>query len=296
MRLDNGKLTSPSKIHTLLAQYQLKPRKSLGQNFLADENILRKIFAAGQIAPRDLVLEIGPGLGALTEVLAKQAGQVVAVEYDRELYRVLQDTLGAFPNLHLVNQDILKFDLATLRERSGFQYKVIANLPYYITTPTLFLLLEAGIKWDLMVFLLQKEVADRLVAGPGVKEYGALTVMVRYYGQVEKVAMVPRTVFYPVPKVDSTIIRIIPENRPPNLNEYRHLRRLVQAAFGQRRKTIVNALTSINEFTDNRNMLADQLSLLGIDPARRGETLSQDEFLQLTQKLGPAMTDMKETL
>lgn len=280
------KLTSVKTIKTVLAREGLAPRKSLGQNFLCDTNITQKIVAAGAVEKTDLVLEIGPGLGVLTSILVEQAGMVVAVEYDRGLFRILQDNLATVPNLHLINQDFLQVDLSLLLEpfRNDFPvYKVIANLPYYITTPILFKLVESGLDWGVMVFLVQKEVAARICAPPGSEAYGALTVMLSYYGTVTKVATVPRTVFYPVPQVDSVAIRIVPHPGPVEL--YSSLRQVVQAAFGQRRKTILNALFSggILLGSTDKIELAARLGSLGIDPERRGETLSLEEFLKIAQ-------------
>lgn len=280
------KPTSLRAIKTTLAREGLAPRKSLGQNFLYDANIPNKIVAAGAVEKTDLVLEIGPGLGVLTSILIEQAGMVVAVEYDRGLFRILQENLATVPNLRLINQDFLQVDLPSLLEpfRKDFPvFKVIANLPYYITTPVLFKLIESGPRWGVMVFLVQKEVAERLCAGPGSDEYGAVTVMLNYYGTVEKVAVVPRTVFYPVPQVDSAAIRITPH--PGTAELYPGLHRVVQAAFGQRRKTILNALFAGGILLGNTDKLglAARLRDLGIDPERRGETLTLEEFLKIAR-------------
>lgn len=280
------KPTSLRVIKNALAREGLAPRKSLGQNFLCDANIPNKIVAAGAVEKTDLVLEIGPGLGVLTSILIEQAGMVIAVEYDRGLFRILQENLATVPNLRLINQDFLQVDLWSLLEplRNDFPvFKVIANLPYYITTPVLFKLVESGLHWGGMVFLIQKEVAERLCAGPGSDAYGAVTVMINFFGTVEKVAMVPRTVFYPVPQVDSAAIRITPHPGPTEL--YPSLHRVVQAAFGQRRKTILNALFAggILLGSNEKSELAVSLRDLGIDPERRGETLALEEFIKIAR-------------
>ncbi len=272
------KTISAREIRELLAQRNFAPRKSLGQNFLLDRNILEKIAKAAELDPRDRVLEIGPGLGALTDWLLEGAGRVVAVEYDRGLHSILEERLAGNEKLRLFRADFMDVDLAGLTEgpAAGAPWKVVANLPYYITTPALFKLVESGIPWKLMVFLVQKEVADRMVAPPGGKEYGSLSVMLNFYGRVEKVAAVPKTVFYPAPQVDSAIVRIRPEWTEETRALYPLLHRVVQAIFGQRRKTVWNALTGggIGE----KETIGTILDRLGIDPGRRGETLTGTEF------------------
>jgi 16S rRNA (adenine1518-N6/adenine1519-N6)-dimethyltransferase len=283
-----GKITSIKIIKERLAEKNFAPRKSLGQNFLTDGNILSKIVAAGNLGKNDLVLEIGPGLGALTEKILELAKFVIAIEYDRGLVEILNENFINIPNLVLLNQDILATDLPTLLNdysKGHYYYKVLANLPYYITTPVIFKLIESELPWQLMVFLVQKEVADRFIAKPGTKEYGALTVMLNFYGKVEKIGNVPRTVFYPVPQVDSAIVRITPHQKQNTQEIYPYLRQVVQAAFGQRRKTILNALTSLNSFLGDKECIAGLLGRLGIDPLRRGETLSLEEFLCLAIEL-----------
>jgi 16S rRNA (adenine1518-N6/adenine1519-N6)-dimethyltransferase len=283
-----GKPTSIRTIKQTLSEKKFAPRKSLGQNFLTDENIINKIGLAGNLGAEDLVLEVGPGLGALTEKLLKSVAQVVAVEYDRGLCTILNERLAGFKNLLLLNQDILTLDIqqALQNYSSGaYHFKVLANLPYYITTPVIFKLIESGLPWELMVFLVQNEVAERLIAAPAAKEYGALTVMIGFLGQVEKIGLVPKTVFYPVPKVDSAIIKITFNKGREQLELYPSLHQVVQAAFGQRRKTILNALASLEPFFNNKSILADRLWGLGIDPKRRGETLSLEEFLGIAKEL-----------
>lgn len=282
------KLTSIKIVKKLLAEKNFAPRKSVGQNFLTDENTLSKIVTAGNLSKEDLVLEVGPGLGALTQKLLESANRVIAIEYDRGLFTILSENFMEVNNLVLVNEDILETDLAKIfKDYSSKQYyyKVLANLPYYITTPVIFKLIESGLPWELMVFLVQKEVAERLIAKPGTKEYGALTVMLNFFGKVEKIAAVPKTVFYPAPQVDSTIVRIILNKNPANHEIYPYLRRVVQAAFNQRRKTLLNALASLEAFFVNKELLADQLRVLRIDPLRRGETLSLEEFLSIAMLL-----------
>jgi 16S rRNA (adenine1518-N6/adenine1519-N6)-dimethyltransferase len=287
------RLTSPKLIREILTSRNLAPRKSLGQNFLIDGNIQQKIIEAANVGPNDLVLEIGPGLGALTQSLVERAGQVVAVEYDKGLYQSLLEIFSNQTNIRLLNQDFLETDLPDILDagwKEEYHYKVVANLPYYITTPVIFKLLETPIHWESMIFLVQKEVAERICAGPGNKEYGALTVMINFHGKPEKVMNVPKTVFYPAPQVDSTVIRITAPQLSPPLNERRlqiapYLHQVVQAAFGQRRKTILNALGSLEPyFSDKkeRNLILDKL---GIDHQQRGETLTLDQFLNIAVEM-----------
>ncbi|NLW48087.1 MAG: 16S rRNA (adenine(1518)-N(6)/adenine(1519)-N(6))-dimethyltransferase RsmA [Firmicutes bacterium] len=284
--MPSGKVLSPKTIREILSQRKLAPRKSLGQNFLTDNNILAKITEAGIIKPGDLVLEIGPGLGALTEVLLEQAEMVMAIEYDRGLFSILKEHFASSEKLRLFNQDIMETDLSQLVKDQESGLKVIANLPYYITTPIIFKLVEAGINWELMVFLVQKEVAERLCAKPGSKEYGSLTVMLNFYGKVEKIGNVSRKVFYPEPDVDSSIVRITPYRTLETQLLYPRLSRIVQAAFQQRRKTILNALSS-NGYFQSKEEGEVLLKEHGIDPQRRGETLSVAEFISLTEGLVP---------
>ncbi len=275
------KPTSPREIRDILAQRNFAPRKSLGQNFLIDRNILVKITDAAQLEPSDVVLEIGPGLGALTMELLERGCRVVAVEYDRGLFGILGEQFAQEERLTLYNEDFMQFDLSRLAKfsQSGkFRGKVVANLPYYITTPAIFKLVEAGIRWESLVFLIQKEVAQRITAEPGGKDYGALTVMLNFYGQVDKIMTVPKTVFYPAPQVDSAVVRIRPFGDPERQELYPHLHRVVQAAFGQRRKTIQNALQSVVAAKDQIQQL---LAALNITPTRRGETLNVAEFTAL---------------
>lgn len=281
----SAKILSPKNIREILKEKNLAPRKSLGQNFLIDGNVLLKIVEAGAINPGNLVLEIGPGLGALTGFLLERAGKVVAVEYDRGLFSILKEHFKDADRLKLINQDIMEADLFELLKGFEGELKVIANLPYYITTPVIFKLVESGIDWERMVFLVQKEVAQRISARPGTKEYGAITVMLNFYGKVEKVGNVPRTVFYPEPEVDSAIVGINPYRTLEVRTLYPWLSKIVQAVFQQRRKTILNALASTDLF-QSKDELSKFLGSKGIDPNRRGETLSVAEFQSLAEGLG----------
>ena len=287
------RLTSPKAVREILASRNLAPLKSLGQNFLVDANIQHKIIEAAQVGPNDLVLEIGPGLGALTGYLVERAGLVVAVEYDKGLYQFLKETFNVQSNIRLLNQDFLDADLPDILDnpqKGEYHYKVVANLPYYITTPVIFKLLEAPVFWESMIFLIQKEVADRICAGPGSKDYGALTVMINFHGKPEKIMNVPKTVFYPSPQVDSTVIRIIAPRLPAELHQRRaqispYLHQVVQAAFGQRRKTILNAMGSLEVFFGDKEERGRILNEIGINPNQRGETLTLAQYIDIATKM-----------
>lgn len=275
-------------VKKLLQDNDMAPLKSLGQNFLIDHNVLNKIADAGDLSSTDLVLEIGPGLGALTQKLTERAGKVVAVEYDRGLYGLLQKTMIDVSNLQLFNNDFMQVDVARMisEESTGFDnVKVVANLPYYITTPLIFKLLESNVRWKTMVFLVQKEVAERICAVPGNKNYGALTVALNYYGTSEEVFVVSKNVFYPTPQVDSAVVRITPNWEQIQTTEYRSLQKVVQAAFGQRRKTLSNALSPLFTELGGKEYFLAEMQKLGIDPMRRGETLSVQEFSSIAKLL-----------
>lgn len=282
-----GQTTNISQIRQMLAEKKLAPLKSLGQNFLTDQNILNKIVNAGEVGADDCVLEIGPGLGALTDQLVARAGRVMAVEYDRGLFQILQERYAQSSNIQLVNADILGINLERLifDYSSGERLKVIANLPYYITSPVIFKVVEAKLRWDRMIFLVQKEVAQRICAKPGTKAYGTLTVMLNYYGRAEQVGVVSKHVFYPAPQVDSAILRIIPDWERFDPSLYESLHQVVQAAFSQRRKTILNAFESLAQWFGGKTELAGVLQQAGVDPVRRGETLNVDEFIKLAGAL-----------
>lgn len=281
-------LTSPAVVKQIIKKHGFKIRKSLGQNFLLDANFIEKIVGAANLNQEDLVFEIGPGLGVLTRELAQSAGQVLAVEIDQNLLPILAETVGYLPNVEVIHGDALKIDFDQLAaEKTGQNfgpeakgYKLVANLPYYITTPILMHMLDSGFNLDVLVVMMQKEVADRMKAAPGGKDYGSLSVAVQYYTIPEVVARVPKDVFFPAPEVESSVIRLTRRKTPPVvLNSEEIFFKVVRAAFGQRRKTLINSLTGSG--------LADKeywnviLSEVEIDPTRRGETLSLEEFARL---------------
>lgn len=278
-------LTSPRVVRQLLEKYQLTAKKQLGQNFLTDGNTLQKIVRAAELDASDLVVEIGTGIGTLTNSLAERAGLVVTVETDRALAPLHEEVLAGHTNVRIIYGDILKLDPQTLITETHFKPKVVANLPYYITTPILFHLLEAGIDWHLLVFLVQKEVAQRMVSPPGNKVYGALSVMIQHYCHPEIVGIVPPTVFLPQPKVDSAIVRLLPRRRETDPRTERFFSLLVRTAFAYRRKNLYNSLRCIFSELGGEKRVEEAFQVLGINPQQRGETLSPEEFYALASYL-----------
>ncbi|WP_274648400.1 16S rRNA (adenine(1518)-N(6)/adenine(1519)-N(6))-dimethyltransferase RsmA [Paenibacillus humicola] len=281
-------IATPRRTRDLIAKHGFTFKKSLGQNFLVDQNILRKIVAAAELDQTKGALEIGPGIGALTQQLALAAGKVAAVEIDDRLIPILRDTLADTPNVSIEHGDVLKLDLGALiaREFGGLQgVSVVANLPYYVTTPILMKLLEEKLPLEHIVVMIQKEVAERMAAKPGGKEYGSLSVAVQYYCVPELVCIVPHTVFIPQPNVDSAVIKLTLRDKPAaDVTDEEHFFRTVQACFAQRRKTIANNLTAFVG-KDRRGLVAPLLEGCGIEPSRRGETLTLHEFAALSRAL-----------
>ncbi len=279
-----------------LKKYNIRPSKSLGQNFLTDGSIVSRIIEAAEITEKDLVIEIGPGLGAMTTELAAAAGFVTAVEVDRQLIPALKGNLKGFSNVSILNRDILKVDVkkdilnSEEIAAAGFvpaSVKIVANLPYYITTPIITGLLEQETDVDMMVFMVQKEVAERMAAKPGGKEYGALSVAVQYHSAARKVFDVPPECFIPMPGVISSVIRLDLYSEPPvNALSSEMFFRTVKAAFGQRRKTLVNALLNSGNFIANKEKLKEILADMDIGENQRGETLTLEQFAELSNRLG----------
>ncbi len=280
------KLYSPSEINEIRTIFGFRNSKSLGQNFLTDKNIIDRIIEGSEIGPEDLVIEIGPGIGVITREAAATAKKVVAVEIDEDLLPVLQYTLGDLNNVEVVNQDILKTDLKALIKAQDFagKVRVIGNLPYYITTPIIMKLLEEDIDCETITVMMQKEVADRLKAAPGKKECGAISLMVQYFADVKEIAKVPRTVFIPQPKVDSTVLRLdVRKEKPVAVEDEEYFFKVIKAGFAQRRKTVANSLSVLGDVT--RAEILEALEKAGIEPVRRGETLSLEEYAKLTEAL-----------
>ena len=256
-----------------LKKEKFRFKKQFGQNFISDDHLLAKIVEAAEITPEDVVIEIGPGAATLTAALAEKAAQVIAIEIDKDLFPIIERRMAGYSNFELVVGDAMKVDFDALAAKYGAKrYKVVANLPYYITTPIVMRFLEEGFRVSELVIMVQQEVADRFLANPGTKAYGAITAAINYYGSVSRAFNVPRTMFTPRPEVDSSIVKIkCYENKPFEADDEKLLRRVIKAAFGQRRKTLNNALKALNLPKDE---LDKALQRAGIDAARRGETLS----------------------
>ena len=286
------KLYSPATIRYINDKYGFKLSKSLGQNFLTDKNIIDKIIEGSNITEEDFVIEIGPGIGVITREAAGAAGKVTAVEIDSTLMPVLQETLGDLDNVNVVNRDVLKTDLNQLAKEEMAEnpnlkkVRIIGNLPYYITTPIIMKILEEGVKAESITVMMQKEVADRIMAEAGSKARGALSVAVQYYCTVSSVANVPKDVFVPVPKVDSTVLRLdIRKEKAVDVKDDKMFFTAVKSGFGQRRKTLLNSLSAGSGFS--KDQISEILTEAGIDPIRRAETLTIDEFA----KIANAMSD-----
>ena len=282
------KLYSPSTMAKIREKHGFRHSKSLGQNFLSDIHIIEDIVDGSDIESEDLVIEIGPGMGVLTAAAAERAGKVIAVEIDKKLIPILKETLAEYDNVEIINADIMKTDLTEIveanRPADGGKVRVIGNLPYYITTPIIMKLLEESVPADSITIMMQKEVADRIKAGPGGKDYGALTVAVGFYCTITHVADAPKEVFVPRPKVDSTVIRLdLRKECPVDLIDQKIFFETVKGGFGQRRKTLLNSLTGVRGLP--KPEIADALDAAGIDPKRRAETLSLDEFAAVANEI-----------
>ncbi|WP_068777599.1 16S rRNA (adenine(1518)-N(6)/adenine(1519)-N(6))-dimethyltransferase RsmA [Paenibacillus sp. FJAT-26967] len=282
-------VATPGRTKEILKKNHLVLKKSLGQNFLTDGNVLRSIISAAELASDKGALEIGPGIGALTQQLAKEAGRVVAVEIDRRLLPILEETLAPYETAEVIHGDVLKLDLRKIisEKFAGISgISVVANLPYYITTPIIMKLLEEKLPLENIVVMIQKEVADRMAAKPGGKEYGSLSIAVQYYCEAQQVAIVPRTVFVPQPNVDSAVIRLRLRKEPAvAVTDEAFFFEVVQASFAQRRKTIYNNLAARFFTKETKPELEALLLGAGIEPIRRGETLSMEEYARLTEAL-----------
>ena len=282
------KLSNQQKTIEVIKKYQFNFQKKFGQNFLIDERVIDKIIAAAEITKEDCVLEIGPGIGTLTQMLAEHAKQVIAVEIDKNLIPVLEDTLGDYDNILIINQDILKVDINELAEKynGGKPIKVVANLPYYITTPIIMGLFESHVPLDSVTVMVQKEVAQRMQEGPNCKEYGALSLAVQYYAKPYLVANVPPNCFMPRPNVGSAVIRLTRwEQCPVQVEDEKFMFALIRAAFNQRRKTLVNAVNNARELEITKEQMLHALDELGYLPTLRGEALSLQEFATLSNTL-----------
>lgn len=281
-------LGNPRNTIEIIRKYQFSFQKKYGQNFLIDPHVLDKIVRAAEVTKEDFVLEIGPGIGTLTQYLAEAARAVTVVEIDDKLIPILRETLAAYDNVSILHQDILKVDLEQLvrEENEGRPIKVVANLPYYITTPIIMALLEGGLPVASITVMVQKEVADRMKVGPGTKDYGALSLAVQYYARPEIVASVPPNCFIPRPAVGSAVIRLTRHKTPPvSVQDAHYMFRLVRAAFNQRRKTLVNSLHHAPELSLSKEQVGSALEQMALSPTIRGEALTLEQFAALSDLL-----------
>lgn len=272
----------------IIKKYDFAFQKKFGQNFLIDQRVLDKIVAAADVGPEDCVLEIGPGIGTLTRCLAEAAGQVIAVEIDKNLIPILGDVLSEYDNITVINEDILKVDIQALvdEKNGGKPIKVVANLPYYITTPIIMGLFESHVPIDNITVMVQKEVADRMQVGPGTKDYGALSLAVQYYAEPYIVANVPQNCFIPRPNVGSAVIRLTRhKEKPVTVKDEQHMFRLIRAAFNQRRKTLQNALHNMPELNLSKEQVVKALQEMGLSETIRGEKLTLEDFARLSDLL-----------
>ncbi|NMH67753.1 16S rRNA (adenine(1518)-N(6)/adenine(1519)-N(6))-dimethyltransferase RsmA [Bacillus sp. RO3] len=285
-------IATPIRTKEILGKYGFSFKKSLGQNFLIDPNILRNITEYAGLTEKTAAIEIGPGIGALTEHLARTSGKVVAFEIDQRLIPILDDTLSPYDNVKIINEDILEADVQAIinQELEGFDdIMVVANLPYYVTTPIILKLLMERLPIRGICVMLQKEVGDRISAQPGTKAYGSLSIAIQYYTEAEMVMTVPKTVFMPQPNVDSAVIRLTKREKPPvEVISEDFFFTVTRSSFAQRRKTILNNLSSqLPNGKEKKDSILEALSAAGIEPTRRGETLSIQEFGRLSDALYP---------
>lgn len=282
-------LGNPKNTIEIIQKYEFMFQKKFGQNFLIDAHVLEKIISAAGITKDDCVLEIGPGIGTMTQYLAENAGHVVAVEIDRNLIPILKETLADYDNVTVINEDILRVDIKALAEEynGGKPIKVVANLPYYITTPIIMGLFESGVPIDNITVMVQKEVADRMKEGPGSKDYGALSLAVQYYAEPEIVANVPPNCFIPRPNVGSAVIRLTRHKEMPvEVKDPALMFKIIRASFKQRRKTLQNGLGNAPELPYTKEQIAAAIAEMGLTPTIRGEALSLAQFAQLSDILG----------
>lgn len=282
----------PQNTIAVLQKYHFNFQKKFGQNFLIDTHVLEKIIEASGITKEDFVLEVGPGIGTMTQYLCENAREVAAVEIDKNLIPILKDTLSAYKNVNIINEDILKMDISRLvQERNdGKPIKVVANLPYYITTPIIMGLFESHVPIESITIMVQKEVADRMQVGPGTKDYGALSLAVQYYAKPQMVAYVPPNCFMPRPRVGSAVIKL---NRytaaPVSVEDEKLMFQIIRASFNQRRKTLANGLSNAPGIRLTKEIIQESIGELGQPLAVRGETLTLEQFAELSNLIGSRM-------
>ena len=287
-RLRMEKLSNPQKTIEIIRKYEFAFQKKFGQNFLIDAHVLNKIIASAEITKDDCVLEIGPGIGTMTQYLAEAAGRVVAVEIDRNLIPILEETLSDYDNVTVINEDVLKVDINELavHYNGGKPIKVVANMPYYITTPIIMGLFESHVPVKSITVMVQKEVAQRMQAGPGTKDYGALSLAVQFYAEPYIVANVPPNCFMPRPGVGSAVIRLtLHENPPVTVKNEKLLFQIIRASFNQRRKTLQNGLNNSPEIHASKEQIQAAIGQLGVSPSVRGEALTLGQFAVLADIL-----------
>lgn len=278
----------PQNTIEILQKYNFKFQKKFGQNFLIDTHVLEKIIESAGITKDDFVLEIGPGIGTMTQYLCENAREVMAVEIDNNLIPILGETLAAYDNVTVVNEDILKLDIAKVAKEHNDNkpIKVVANLPYYITTPIIMGLFESHVPLESITVMVQKEVADRMQSGPGTKDYGALSLAVQYYSKAEIVANVPPNCFMPRPNVGSAVIRLTcHEKAPVDVDDERLMFKLIRASFNQRRKTLQNGINNAPDLNFNKEQVVAALDEMGVAPTIRGEALTLEQFAKLSNLL-----------
>lgn len=287
-----AELGNPQNTIEVLQKYRFNFQKKFGQNFLIDTHVLDKIIDASGVTEDDFVLEIGPGIGTMTQYLCERAREVVAVEIDKNLIPILSDTLKNYSNVTVINEDILKLDICKLAEEKnqGKPIKVVANLPYYITTPIIMGLFESHVPIDSITIMVQKEVAERMQEKPGSKEYGALSLVVQYYAKPEIVANVPPNCFMPRPNVGSAVIRLTRHEKPPvEVEDEKLMFRIIRASFNQRRKTLANGLNNSPEIHLPKEVIQESIVSLGVPENIRGEALSLEQFAELSNEIGQRM-------
>ena len=287
-----AELGNPQNTIEVLQKYRFNFQKKFGQNFLIDTHVLDKIIDASGVKEADFVLEIGPGIGTMTQYLCERAREVVAVEIDKNLIPILSDTLKNYSNVTVINEDILKLDICKLAEEKnqGKPIKIVANLPYYITTPIIMGLFESHVPIDSITIMVQKEVAERMQEKPGSKEYGALSLAVQYYAKPEIVANVPPNCFMPRPNVGSAVIRLTRHEKPPvEVEDEKLMFRIIRASFNQRRKTLANGLNNSPEIHLPKEVIQESIVSLGVPENIRGEALSLEQFAELSNEIGQRM-------
>ena len=285
-------LGTPSATKEIINKYSFAFQKKFGQNFLIDSNVLESIIRGAEITKDDFVLEIGPGIGTMTQYLCEAARQVVAVEIDKMLIPILEDSLSEYDNVEVINQDVLKVDIKSLADEknNGKPIKVVANLPYYITTPIIMGLFESGVPIDSITIMVQKEVADRMQTGPGSKDYGALSLAVQYYATAKVILNVSATCFMPRPNVDSAVIKLTRHKEPTvNVADEKLMFKIIRASFNQRRKTLVNGLKNSPELSFSKEQIVKAIEKIGKPETIRGEALTLEEFAELAN----AFTELK---